>query len=265
MRAYTIDELIDVIQGELTISCALPKLLPDIEIRRIIENKALPWFYQNYHYALSKIYYYVDRRAFTTDEYTKYRYITLPCEIQNIIWIKEIRNINMFNLGVNAPNLSINLGVTNQPYLSSYVTTIGELGVYKTILDSFSDMLNKLSKYTVKFHYNQMNNRLNILSGETLTQNDLGGMRGYHYKSLIIEAYANVENEAVFADPMFITYATGMAKQQLGNLMTRYNFNLPGGITYNGAELISEGKEEMQRVIDEIKGQSNSAWFIMKK
>lgn len=261
MRAYTIDELIDVVQGELTISCALPKLLPDLEIRRIIENKAAPWFYQNYYYAVQKIYYYIDKRAFTTDEYTKYRYISLPCEIQTISWIYETRDRSLFSVGINAPNLSINLGVTNQPYLSSYVTTIGELGVYKTVLDSFSDMLDVLSKYTVKFHYNQMNNRLNILSGG----NSVSSNVGYHYESMILEAYANVENEALFADPMFVTYVTGLAKQQLGALMTRYNFNLPGGIQYNGDALISEGKEEMQRIIDEIKGQSNSSWFVMVK
>lgn len=261
MNGYTIDEIIDVIQGELTVSCALPKLLPDLEIRRIVENKALPWFYQNYYYAVQKVYYYIDKRAFYTDEYTKYRYITLPCEIQNIVWIYETRDTSMFNLGINSPNLSINMGVTNQPYMSSYVSTIAELGTYKTILDSFSDMLNILSKYTVKFQYNQMNNRLNILAGGNSTLSQVGN----HYENLILEAYAAVENEALMADPMFITYTTGMAKVQLGNLMSRYNFNLPGGIQYNGDSLISEGKEEMQKVVDEIKGQSNSAFIIMNK
>jgi len=261
MRAYTVDELIDVIQGDLTISCALPKLLPDLEIRRLIENKALPWFYQNYYYAVQKIYYYIDKRAFLTEEYTRYRYITLPCEIQTISWIYETRDSSLFNIGINAPNLSINMGVTNQPYLSSYVTTIGELGVYKTILDSFSDMLDILSKYTVKFQYNQMNNRLNILSGGNAVVSTVGN----HYESLILEAYANVENEALFADPMFITYVTGLAKKQLGNLMTRYDFTMPGGIKYNGDSLISEGNDEVQDVVDQIKGQSNSAFIVMVK
>lgn len=268
-RAYTIEELIDVVQGELTISCALPKLLPDLEIRRIIENKAMGWFFQNYYYAVSKIYYYIDRRAFLTDEFTNYKYVTLPCEIQTISWIYETRDSSLFNIGINAPNLSINLGVTNQPYLSSYVSTIAELGTYKTILDSFSDMLDTLSLNTVKFHYNQMNNRLNILSGGNSEHIGTAGTPssslGQTYNSMVLETYANVENEALFADPMFVTYVTGMAKQQLGNLMTRYNFTLPGGIQYNGDALIGEGKDEVQRIIDEIKGQSNSSWFVMVK
>ena len=33
---YTIEELIDFVQNEITIGCALPKHLPDSEVRRII-------------------------------------------------------------------------------------------------------------------------------------------------------------------------------------------------------------------------------------
>ena len=78
MNTYTIDELIDFIQQDLTVGCALPKVLPDTEIRRFIETRAIKWFWQNYMYAVSKVYYYVDKKAFTTDEFTKYSYITLP-------------------------------------------------------------------------------------------------------------------------------------------------------------------------------------------
>ena len=65
-----------------------------------------------------------------------YNYVNVPCEIQTVVYLYEVRGDSLFQLGINSPNLSVNLGVTNQPYLSSYVTTIGELGVYKTILDS---------------------------------------------------------------------------------------------------------------------------------
>lgn len=249
--AYTIEELIDVIQGELTVSGALPKLLPDLEVRRLIENKVEPWFYQNYLYGVQKTYYHVSHEAFKTEEWTRYRYIQLPCEIQTISWIYEVRKTSLLSLGINAPNLSINLGVTNQPYLSSYTTTIGELGVYKTVLDSFSDMLNQLSKFTVKFNYNQMNNRLNVLTS----------IKG----DLILECYANVQKEGLYADPNFISYATAVSKKQLGALMTRYNFNLPGGISYNGDQLISEGNDEISKIEEEIKHIGNSSFMFMVK
>jgi len=52
---YTIDELIDLINSELTVGCALPKQLSSAEIRRIIETRAMPYFYRKYQYAVQKI------------------------------------------------------------------------------------------------------------------------------------------------------------------------------------------------------------------
>ena len=180
-NGLTCEELIDFIQNEITVGCALPKVLPDSEIRRIIETRALPYFYRNYQYAVQKMYFLIHKDAFQTEEFTKYRYVTVPCEIQSVSYLYEVRGSSLLQLGINTPNLSVNLGVTNQPYLSSYVTTIGELGVYKTILDSMSDMLNQLNKYTLKYHFNQLHHRLQIL---TAVKYDV-----------VIEGYANIPPE----------------------------------------------------------------------
>ena len=45
----------------------------------------------------------------------------------------------------------------------------------------------------------------------------------------------------------------------------RYDFVLPGGIKINSADLVSQGKEEIKEVEEEIKGQSNSGFFFMVK
>lgn len=248
---YTIEELIDIVQNDLTVGCALPRNLPDTEVRRIIETRALTWFYRNYQFAVQKMYFFISQDAFQTEEYTKYRYVTMPCEIQSIIYLYEVRSESLFQLGINTPNLSVNLGVTNQPYLSSYVTTIGELGVYKTILDSLSDMLNQLNKYTLKFHFNQLAHRLNILTNVKY--------------NVIVEAYANIPPEYLFKDDLFIKYVTAMAKIQYGNMTGRYDWTLPGGVKINSADLVSQGKEELKEVEEEIKGMSNSSFFFMVK
>jgi hypothetical protein len=251
MASYAIEELIDFVQNEITAGCALPKTLPDTEIRRFAETRASKWFYQNYQYAVSKIYYFVSKEAFTSEEFTKYSYITLPCEIQSVIYIYQVRGESLMQLGINVPNLSVNLGVTNQPYLSSYVTTIGELGLYKTLIDSMSDMLNQLNKYTIKYHYNQLMNRLNILTNIKY--------------DLILETYANIPAENLYSDPYFLKYVTAWSKVQTGNLLGRYDFTLPGGVKFNSADLVSQGREEMKEVEDEIKNMSQSAWFYMVK
>jgi hypothetical protein len=220
-------------------------------VRRIIETRALPWFYRNYQYAVQKLYFFIHQDAFGTEEFTKYRFVTVPCEIQSVVYLYEVRGASLFQLGINTPNLSVNLGVTNQPYLSSYVTTIGELGVYKTILDSMSDMLNQLNKYTLKFHFNQLAHRLHILTNVK--------------HNVIMEAYANIPQEYLFKDDLFIKYVTGWSKVQYGNMTGRYDFVLPGGVKINSADMVSQGKEEIKEVEEEIKGQSNSGWFVMVK
>ena len=202
---YTIEEIIDLVQTELTIACSLPKTLPDASIRQIIEARALPWFYRNYQFAVQKMYFFIHQDAFHTEEWTKYRFVEVPCEIQSVIYLYEVRGDSLFQLGINTPNLSVNLGVTNQPYLSSYVTTIGELGVYKTMLDNISDMLNQLNKYTLKYHFNQLNHRLHILTNVKY--------------NVIMQAYANIPPENLFRDDLFFRYVVGYSKIQLGNMV----------------------------------------------
>lgn len=248
---YTIEEMIDSIQSELTISCALPKTLPDEAIRTIIEKRALPYFYRSYQYAVQKIYFLIRKEAFEQEEFTRYNYVTVPSEIQSVTYLYEVRNASLFQLGINTPNLSVNLGVTNQPYLSSYVTTIGELGVYKTILDTMSDMLNQLNKFTLRYQFNQLNSRLHILTNVKY--------------NVVMEAYANIPAENLFRDDLFFKYVTGYSKIQLGNLVGRYDFQLPGGVKIQASDLVSQGKEEVKEVEDYISSMSNSSFFFMVK
>lgn len=250
-KSYTIEELIDLVNSELTFDHALPQLLPIRTIKRTILTEAQPWFYQNYRYAVQKGYFYLHRKLFETKEFTRDKWIYLPAEVQTVTWLFKIHEASLYQLGLNAPNLSINMGVTNQPYLSSYVTTIGELGVYKTILDNFSDMLDHLNLFTVKYDYNQMANRLAILTNIT--------------DSLIAECYINIEPEHLYADPLFIEYVTGVCKLKLGQMVGRYDIKLPGNSSYNSAMLIDEGKEARDSVRETIKGHPNSDFFYLVK
>jgi hypothetical protein len=245
------EEFIDLVQTELTISCAVPRRLPDASVRQIIEARALPWFYRNYQFAVQKLYFLIQKEAFFSEEFTKYNYVNVPCEIQSVTYLYEVRSQSLFQLGINTPNLSVNLGVTNQPYLSSYVTTIGELGVYKTILDSMSDMMNQMNKYTLRYNFNQLNHRLHILTNVKY--------------DVIMEAYANIPMENLFKDDLFFKYVAGYSKVQLGNLTGRYDVALPGGVKINSADLVSQGQAEIKEVEETIGGQSNSSFFFMVK
>jgi hypothetical protein len=80
-----------------------------------------------------------------------------------------------------------------------------------------------------------------------------------------MEAYANIPQENLFRDDLFFKYVVGYTKVMLGNMVGRYDWTLPGSIKINSADLISQGKEEIKEVEEEIKGQSNSSFFYMVK
>lgn len=245
----TIEQLVDFVQADLTFSGLMPKILPDIEIERLIKERALQWFYKNYQWALIKSYYKLDMQFVNSEFYTKHGYIVLPEECENVVRIYNIDDPSLFRIGIQAPNLSINFGVTNQPYLTSFVTNVGELGVYRQILSAFSSEINKLAKLYNKFSYNIESHRLHLL-GEV--RNDL-----------MLEVYIHISQDELFNTQFFKDYVVGLSKMRLGEALGRLNFNMPGNFQYNAADIISEGKELLEKTVEEIKAQSPAASFFI--
>jgi hypothetical protein len=244
-----LEQLVDIVQQDLTVSGLFEKILPDREIKRLIKEHALEYFYKNYQFSVQLGYYYLPLECLQSDVYTKYSYFILPEEIENITRIITIDDPSLFRLGVQAPHLSINLGVTNQPFLTSFVTSAGELGVYRSILSSFADEINKLNKPTLKFDYNHINKRLHILTSVKT--------------SLMLETYVRVQQEELFDLQLFKDYVIGWARKRLGEVLGRYSFQMPGNFQYNASDMISQGDALIQKVEDKIKSESQVAWFIM--
>lgn len=250
--AMTIEQIIDVVQADLTISGLLPKVLPDIEIKRLIKEHALEYFYKNYQFAVQKVYYVLKPDFMKTEVYHRYNYLILPEDVENITRIVYLDDTNLFRLGIQAPYLSINLGVTNQPFLTSFVTTVGDLAVYRSIISYFSDEINKLTKETIYFNYNHVNKRLNFL---TSTQT----------RTMLLECWLRIQEEELFDLQLFKDYVIGLSKSKLGEAIGRFTFNMPGSFQYNPSDIISQGEKLIESVNNQIKGESTVAWFKMSR
>ena len=249
--SMTIDQLIDIVQADLTLTGLFDKILPDLEITRLIKEEALDWFYKNYQFSKIKTFYYLEKNFLTTEQYHRSQYLILPNEVEDIVRIVRIDNPTLFRLGIQAPNLSINMGVTNQPFLTSFVTTAGELGVYRSVISNFADQLNKMTANTTRFNYNPLNKRLQFLAPVNT--------------DLMLEVYVKIEEEELFDHVYFKQYVIGLAQIRQGMAVGRFNFNLPGNFQYNAADMITQGKEKMDAVIERVRGESQSAWFIMDR
>jgi hypothetical protein len=255
----TIEQLIDIVNQELTISGLMPKILPDREIKRLIKEHALEWFYKNYQFAVQRSYYFLPRECLAHDCYTAHKYFIMPEEVENITRIVKIDDPSLFRLGIQAPHLSINLGVTNQPFLTSFVTTVGDLGVYRSIISAFSDEINKMNKPTLMFSFNHINKQLKILTSTATS----GGGNGTI--DLMLEVYLRVQQEELFDFYLFKDYVIGLAKVRQGEAVGRFNMPMPGNFTYNANDMITEGKAMITSVQDKVKGESQTGWFIMSR
>jgi len=249
--AMTIDQLVDIVQADLTISGLFDKILPDLEIYRLIREDALDWFYKNYQFSKIKIFYFLEKSFMNTEQYHRNQTIILPQEVEDIVRIVKIDNPSMFRLGIQAPNLSINMGVTNQPFLTSFVTTAGELGVYRSVISNFADQINKMTANTLRFNFNHISKRLVFL---TTIDTDM-----------MLEVYVRIEEEELFDNVYFKQYLIGLSQMRMGQAVGRFNFNMPGNFQYNAADMITQGTEKMNAVIEKIKSETNTAWFIMAR
>ena len=254
-----LEEFKDYIRNNLTFYGALPDILPNGYIDNVIENDAKPWFYRNVYESVMKEYLYISKHSFQTEAFTKYKYVELPCNVQRVTYLYQVNDTSMFSFGVNAPNLSVNLGVQNQPYMSSVTTTIGELGVYKVIIDGFADMLNQLTKHTLKNDFNPHSKRLNILTSTGLNPYD------NQRTSIIAEVYTNIPDEDIFESSLFRQYVDAKCNMGLGMLLTRYKIPLPGNVEINGESILAEAKENMTKVMEEIKATQTNGIIIMTK
>lgn len=250
----------DVIMS-LTFSGALPSILPDAEIDRIIHNDAMPWFWENYDNSCIQEYIYIPSSAIQVEQATGYKYVQLPCNVQFVTWLYRTDNKSLFELGVSAPNLSVNMSYANsQSIMNSYLSTMGELGVYKVIIDSFADTMNQLSKDTLKYDFNHASKRLHILTS----------MGAYLYneqlESVVAEVYSHIPAEDLYDLDHFRRYVRAKAGMQLGKLLKRYTYNNPGGVQINADAVYSDAEKELTDLMEEIKGKNpGSSWFYMVK
>jgi len=246
----TIEQLVDYIQADLTFSGLMPKVLPDLEIIRLVKEKAMEYFYKNYQLAVMKTFFYLRREFINSEEYTAHGYIILPEEIENVTRVSEINNPSLFRIGVQAPNLSINFGVTNQPYLTSFVTNVGELATYRQILSAFSDEVNKLSRNYTRHSFNPINKRFNVLD-EIRTD-------------YMLDVFIRIQPEELFNNYLFKDYCVALSRIRLGEALGRMTFQMPGNFQYNAADIITQGNDLLTKTEEQIKGQSpNSSFFIM--
>lgn len=246
MAVLTLDELVDLVQMDITVNCTLPKALPDEAIARIATQKGLRYFYRWYKYANQRTYYYVDLMSMYKKVLTASKFFYLPDEIESIKWIYMVNYKEFGGLGNMLPVGSIGMAPTSQPFVASI--NVSEWAEASATMNAFSDSLAAYSKNTVKFHFDTNSKRF-----EVLTQLD---------RNLILEVYANIPQENIFADPLFIKYVTGLSYIDYARVLGFNNMPQAGNVTINYDKYYELGTKMVEDVEASIKAISRATFLI---
>ena len=134
-------------------------------------------------------------------------------------------------------------------YSDAYGAGIGsENLMYYVINSSFIDTARQILLPQISYSYNRLTKKFRFQ-----------GKLPKH--TCVFQVYSTIPDCNLFQDEIFIRYCIGKAKMQLARILGTFSFNLPGNITINYDMIASEGKEEIDSIIEEIKGDEGVDYF----
>jgi len=240
----TRNEFILEVKDEIKGSCALPYSIPDKEINRII-NQSKKWFFRNYNESVESQYYVVPRDQFKLPEFKNGRTIQLPKCVVAVTELKEISGGGRF-FG-NDPDFTDDKYFASEIFLSPFQSD--DL-VMRTAQYAYWDLSKAFFLEVIAHDFNENTGKLKI-KGRTPK------------KDVFIDTYIQIPEEDLFEDWYFIRFVTATVKKALGRILGFFEYNLPGGVTINVADIKSEGEDELRDLKEDIDNQNSPDWFFM--
>lgn len=237
----TRSELLLDIKNELTLAKALPYSIPDTEIERIIVN-AERYFYDNWRHAVEPRYLLIPNELLSNDRFLQSRTIRMPDCVQFVHDVKEPKGSSIFS--TIDRDFAENKFIGSEVFLTPF---IGESLVYRTVLFSFLDITKNFILDTVAYDYNK-NTKCISVTGRTPTK-------------MVVQISKKIDPQYLYEDEMFQRYTRAKAKVRLGELLTSFDFNLPGGIRPNYNTFVTKADAEFQAVLDMMKGENTPDWM----
>ncbi len=236
------NELIEEINAELTLSCALDYSLPRAEIKRIIK-RARAYMYDNYQYAVESGYLLLPKAIFSNSNFVKHRQICLPDNVMAIEGLQEVRGGGIITHI--DPDFSDSKLFGAEIFLAPFQ---GDNLVYRTAMFSYYDLAQAYVLDTIAYDFNKNTKKLFVKGHDP--------KRDVFAKSIV-----KIPDEDLYGDELFIRYCLAQAKINLGRILSLYEFNLPGGVRINFDGIKQDGLDEMESVKQQIDDENSPSWF----
>ena len=247
-EVHCLDRFIKKVKGELSVSCQIPLNIPNKEVVRIIEE-AKKWFYKNYEDSVEDKFLFIDKATYELPFFKKNKAVILPDNVMSVYGVCDIGKEKLTSWSVQGrvdPDFSIDKWIYGDYYKPGMAS---ESLMYYVINESFYDMARQLMINKLSFSYNRLNHTFKFM-GE-LPRNHC-----------VLKVYTKISDCSLFNDDYYYRYVVAKTKIQLGRILTTFTYNLPGGVQINGDSIRDEGKEDLEALIEEIKGENSADFFL---
>ena len=273
-EAACLDALIKLINDDLTIACQIPFTVPKKELNNIIK-RAKQYFYKIYEDSVEQMYIALPAGAVNKADFMQgvpygagsdketitnkanianpRGIVQMPSRVYSVNAVFEIGGFSgedggFGSLGFNAGD--VDFSIDKFIYDDVYGAGIGSENLMYYVVNSlFMDNARQVLLPQISYTYNRLTKKFRF-------QGELPK------RATIFEIFSTIPDCALFEDEAFQRYVIGIAKIQLARILGTFSFNLPGNITINYDLISSEGRDEVDRVVEEIKNDEGVDYFF---
>ena len=251
-----LEDLVNLVGNEITVGCMIPMNVPKDQVKRMVKQ-AKKWFYKNYEDSVRENFYYLPKKNFTTDDFKKTRSFHLPNgdeesganEIISVHGFAQIGDAQF--TGITGKRAGVDRDFNLERNLQGELQG-GDVGL---ALESFTinakmlDLARELLVNKIGYEYNRLTHVLKVL-GETPTQD------------VVMRVYETIPDCQLYKDEIFFRYIVAQVKITIGRMIMTFGYSLPGNVTINGDMIKDDGKEELEQIKEEIKGDEGVDFFM---
>jgi len=236
-------QLINEINNEIQLSCALPYSLPPAEVKRII-HRAEEWMYVNYQWAVEEKLMALPKEIFEHPDFRATRMVTMPDCVVAVYELREVTGVGI--VGTPDRDFSDSKLLGAEIFLSPFQ---GDNLVYRTAMYAMFDLAKAYSLETIAYKYNRNTKRISVLGRNP-------------FRNCFVRVATKIPQESLYDDEIFVRYCLAQAKINLGRILQLFGFQLPGGISVNFDSTKQDGIAELEAIKAQIDGESTADWFI---
>lgn len=240
----TKEELIDLVDQELSVSGKIKLSVSREEISRIIDMEKR-YVYRDWPFTTELKCAVMSPAAFRTDEFRSSRTIQLPDCVWGIQEFCEIKD-GMRMFGINDPDLRLERVMASDLWLSPFSS---DVITSRTVSYSWFDLARSFTLTDIQFNFNLNTHRIVVIGHEP-------------YAPVLIRAWVGIDEGNLYEDIYFQRWIIARCKMQLHRVLKTFEYTAVGGIPITSM-LGEQGKQECDEIKEYMKNNTQPDWFLM--